>query len=230
MKIVADGFLKFGWAERNNKRTVFGKKPAICFSEQPLYAFIDYVLKRENTFKVDLYGIAFLKSQMYNRFNARPVIYGTTIPKEEKKDEFGNYFIDDFPEEELYRYMLTSIDQLNDWTHEREWRWNDPESKSTLDGLPIWRNSNYDEDYGSDDFFNYETLIIIVKTQQESEKLKELFRKKENPKIYNVDNIKNTFIYIIPEIMQDKASNNKDNQIRLDEIKKSDLISVVERL
>lgn len=64
-KIVQDGYLKGGWSFRSKRNTVFGDKPAVCFTESPLYGFLDYVAKRNYKGAIDSYGIAVKKSQLY---------------------------------------------------------------------------------------------------------------------------------------------------------------------
>lgn len=59
----------------------------------------------------------------------------TMEPKEERRGE--SYWIDGLPEEEQYRYILSSVDEKDDWMHEREWRWADWHEYSSLEGLPL---------------------------------------------------------------------------------------------
>ncbi|MBT1688642.1 hypothetical protein [Dawidia soli] len=65
--IVTSGQINCGWSIRgnNNKRTIFGHKPAICFTDMPLFSFYDYVVKRKDHSKVDFYGVALRKKTMF---------------------------------------------------------------------------------------------------------------------------------------------------------------------
>ena len=229
--IVSDGVLKSGWAERNFKRTVFGTKPAVCFSESPLYAHLDYVIKRNYKDKVDFYGIAFLKADMFNKFKARPIIYGMSTYKEEKIHPSAEYyFIDGLPDEEQYRYMLSAINEKNDWTHEREWRWCDLEDKSKLFGLPVWKNSNYDEMFDSDDYFLFDQIIIVVRSMGEAEMLLAVFATKVDKTVHNLRNVKNTWIYVLPDDSIKLCATSSD-YLRIDDIVvNTDAISVRQHL
>lgn len=61
-RIIHDGFIRSGWSFRNTVPTVYGPYSAICFTEMPLYALIDYANKRQSGSKsVGKYGIAFKK-------------------------------------------------------------------------------------------------------------------------------------------------------------------------
>src|SRR5438309_1192818 len=64
-KIVQDGHFKCGWSFRGSRNTVLGEKPAVCFTETPLYGFLDYVSKRNNRAAIDSYGIFLPKKQLF---------------------------------------------------------------------------------------------------------------------------------------------------------------------
>jgi len=190
-KIINDGYLECGWSIQKGKRTIFGQKPAVCFTEMPLFAFFDYVVKRGDLNCVNNYGIALLTQNLFIR-GARNVLYGTTNYTVEKFDANGNGYLiyynenADAPEvrvfrdDELYRYMLTGIGEKNDWTHEREWRWVDYNNKiKNNQCLPLW---SYQEtsSYGKDlsDFF-WDTIFIIVQYEDEVPIIKSMLSKQK---------------------------------------------------
>ena len=168
-KIIRDGFLKPGWSVRGKakKRTVFGKKPAVCFTEIPLYGFVDYVKKRNNDWLIDYYGIALLRENLFTA-GARNAIYGTTLyPNERLESEF--YTVDWISPEEQYRYILTTgVNSINDWMHEREWRWADHYAiKREAKNLNIWNLENENA--------RFTPIIIILKSKNEIEEILKLF-------------------------------------------------------
>ena len=73
-KIVTDGHIRASWSFRNGKPTIYGPRAAVCFTEMPLYALVDYAKRRRGT-AVDSYAIGLLKSELF-RAGGRPVIYG----------------------------------------------------------------------------------------------------------------------------------------------------------
>lgn len=116
------------WAVRNNRRTIHGDSPAVCFTEMPLAAFIETSKKRSKLGQaISTYGISFLKSEMFD-LGARPVIYGLSINTFDiTTSEKGERIIDvaALPLQEQYRYVTFNPigNKKIDWTHEREWRW-----------------------------------------------------------------------------------------------------------
>jgi hypothetical protein len=169
-QIVTDGYLKGGWSPRSARKTVFGTEPAVCFTETPLNGFLDYVKKRKNLFAIDNYGI-FVKKKDLFLSGGRSVIYGTTLdPKESQQGEY--WFIDGLSQEEQYRYILTKINEKNDWMHEREWRWANWNRKSTLDGLPLWKIGQNEPFPNSS--FRFSPIGIIVKTMQQKQLLEDI--------------------------------------------------------
>jgi hypothetical protein len=148
LRILDDGHLKVSWVYRKGKRTVYGPRGVVCFTEMPLYSMLNYVAERNDKYAVSSYGIAFLKRELFN-VGARPVIYGTSA-----KFSFANpgdpYYLKDcrslatqcgLSPYEQYRYvpMYESFGQFKEWSHEREWRWTaDPTSLSQMPGVAIW--------------------------------------------------------------------------------------------
>lgn len=170
-KILHDGYLKSGWSFRNYKPTIYGPSSAVCFTEMPLYALIDYAHNRSsNSSYVENYGIAFRKNELF-KAGARPVIYGLST-KHIEADENDPFFKSGggalrllsttgtgLSPIEQYRYVYTNLSQNIDWTHEREWRWPLRDEKLGVAGLPFLLC----EDYA--DFFS--EIIIIVSTDTE---------------------------------------------------------------
>lgn len=71
LKILYDGIIRTGWSHRGDSPTIY----AVCFAEMPLYALAKYAIDRGEECKVDQYGIALNRYQLF-RYGARPVIYG----------------------------------------------------------------------------------------------------------------------------------------------------------
>ncbi len=117
------------WSVRGGVRTIYGPRPAVCFSEMPLAAFLESSRKRESEDKkMSTYGLTFNKVGLHER-GANPVIYGLTnrhaFPP--KGEDGGPRILreDQLPLEEQYRYVTyaPSLKVGIDWMHEREWRW-----------------------------------------------------------------------------------------------------------
>jgi hypothetical protein len=193
--IVASGKINPDWAVRNGKRGIYGNYPAVCFTDMPLFSFYQYVKNRHVDSKVDFYGIALSKDQMF-RLGARNVIYGTTNLAEDngEPDSEEKRITPYLPEKEQYRYILTNIDDKNDLPHEREWRWTNQFSKSHDDKFPIWRNNSFNEIYGDLDFDQHKPIFILTASEDEVNEILKLFERFKDPRIYNSHNIKRTYI------------------------------------
>lgn len=171
-RIIHDGFIRSGWSFRNGNPTVYGPYSAVCFTEMPLYALIDYANTRGGYSKyVGSYGIALKKKELFSA-GARSAIYGLSGTKSEAVDENDPLSKTGFRalasrcgigREEQYRYVHTDLDREPpiDWTFEREWRlaikdgrWGD------LPGLPFLLSKN---DYNTP----VNEVIIIVSTDEE---------------------------------------------------------------
>ncbi len=192
--IVESGVINCSWSVRGAKRTIFGSLPAICFTDMPLYSFYKYVVNRNDLSKVDFYGVALSKTTMF-RLGARNVIYGTTSAAEpDFRREGEEMFNENLPESEQYRYMLTNINDINDWTHEREWRWSNRLGLSNGNCLPIWINKDYEKDFGGDPNFSFDRpIFLIVRFDSEVQVLVERFAKFLEPEKYNQFNIGRTY-------------------------------------
>lgn len=121
------------WSVRNKLRTIYGNRPAICFTEMPLAAFLETSKKREDVGQaISSYGLSFLKSELFN-IGTRPVIYGLSTKNLNLRITTKNERLIDesvLPIREQYRYVTfnpSSVKKI-DWTHEREWRYPYPRS------------------------------------------------------------------------------------------------------
>lgn len=74
-RIISDGYIRSGWSFRGGKLTIYGKHSAVCFTEMPLYALINYGKTREDSNLVSSYGIALPKRELF-ALGGRQVIYG----------------------------------------------------------------------------------------------------------------------------------------------------------
>lgn len=131
--ILIEGVLRPGFAARGNppKKTIYGPSPAVCFSEQPLAGFLQYLAARANSSEMDGYGILIHKHDIYAA-GGLPVIYGLGTVKELQP---GHPSYDSLcrlldPSQiglsEQYRYVAFAPNRTPhpiDWSHEREWRW-----------------------------------------------------------------------------------------------------------
>jgi len=131
--ILIEGVLRPGFAARDNppKKTIYGPSPAVCFSEQPLAGFLQYLAARTNSSEMAGYGILIHKHDIFAA-GGLPVIYGLNAVKELQPD---HQFYDSFcrlldPSQidpsEQYRYVTFAPNRKPypiDWSHEREWRW-----------------------------------------------------------------------------------------------------------
>ena len=105
---------------RANYDTIRGDFPAVCFSEQPLSAFLASFFA--NGRRYPRCGIAFEKRHLF-QYGGRPVIYGD-------KDMLDRLHKED-------KYLWFNYDPLRqppiDFTHEREWR-----TKVKICNFPGW--------------------------------------------------------------------------------------------
>ena len=175
LKIIDDGHIRSIWSFRGNRPTIYGPRAAVCFTEMPLYALIDYVKQRADKYNVQPYGISIMKRDAF-RVGARPVIYGLTGDhlEEPKNPNAPASEIRDWPrflkpgcgieEHEQYRYVRFNIGKkgYSDWTHEREWRWCDFEDKYSCPGLPL---------YLEKESHDFSTILIFVPTSEEAQRV-----------------------------------------------------------
>jgi hypothetical protein len=191
--IIATGKIYSGWALRHGKRTIYGSSEAVCFTDMPLFSFYQYVKNRHNETKVYFYGIALDKEKMF-QLGARNVIYGTTNTLEDPRNPLPDESLHTpyLPEKEQYRYILTKINNKNDWTHEREWRWTNQLCESHDNNLPIWRKNALNDD--SSIFDQQKPIIILTALEKEVSDIIAIFKRFTDQRIYNVHNINKTFI------------------------------------
>ena len=193
--IIVSGKISPDWAVKNRKRGIYGNYPAVSFTDMPLFSFYQYVKNRHADSKVDFYGIALSKDQMF-RLGARNVIYGTTNLVEDgvEADSEERRFTAYLPEKEQYRYIFANIDEKNDWIHEREWRWTNQFWKSHDHNLPIWRNNSFNEIFGDSDFDQQKPIFILTAFESEVTEIMKLFERFKDPRVYNTHNIRRTYI------------------------------------
>lgn len=205
-KILHDGVLKTGWSFRKGNATIYGPKSAVCFTEMPLYALIEYSKTRSYSGYIAPYGIAFLKEELFTA-GARPVIYGLSgkhIECEEHDPYFGIGLRTlskscEIGLREMYRYVYTNIKSTNkvDWTHEREWRWADLEDEFYFAGLPI---------YAENDKISFSKIIVFVQSSDEASELMEHLQHLHHSEgtnmglEYNLKTIENTYVLAIDDL------------------------------
>lgn len=178
-KIIRDGYLRAGWAHRNERPTIYGPHPAVCFTEMPLQAFIQYSVQRNDRGNISPYAIAIPRKELFLA-GARPAIYGLSHdPVEASKGD--PLFIPNvrcladkcgLGLTEQYRYVATNLGpgRYSDWTHEREWRWpyNYEGDTEDVPGLPIWLQSSR--------CASFSKVVIIVPTAEERDRLLNLLK------------------------------------------------------
>lgn len=168
-KILDDGHIRATWSFRNEKPTIYGPRAAVCFTEMPLYALLDYARTRADEESVQTYGIAIPKQDLFSA-GARPVIYGLSSDHAEAREGDPYYKVGGrvlahscgIAPHEQYRYVAMSLggEKVIDWSHEREWRWTkrfsgDPD----IPGLSLWLA---DEDH------QFNRIVILVHTAKEA--------------------------------------------------------------
>jgi len=116
--ILKCGYLEPSKAPRGMAKcdTIRGDFPAVCFSEQPLSAFLESFFA--NGWRNPGCGIAFDKRHLF-QYGGRPVIYGD-------KDILDRLHQEDkylwFPYDPLRQNPIDLRPNPIDFTHEREWR------------------------------------------------------------------------------------------------------------
>ena len=121
------GRLYATWSVRKGRRTIHGKRPAVCFTEMPVAAFIEAGRERQAAGQaMSPYGIVFPKAAAF-AVGAGPVIYGLTGDAYAKGGENDTPRLlpaEVLPLTEQYRYVaFNPTHGTLDWSHEREWRW-----------------------------------------------------------------------------------------------------------
>ena len=221
LKILNDGFIRANWSFRQGKATIYGPNPAVCFTEMPLYALIEYANQRGKKDLTNSYGIAILKSEMFAA-GARPVIYGLSGPHVESKkgDLYFGQGMRSLSSEsgigllEQYRYVATNIDGSRriDWMHEREWRW-PLRVTSSLEtpGLSVWL-----EEFRH----NFSKVLVIVQTVEEAKRFIDQAKEYFDGGLNNFDfqfsrkQLLNTSVVSIEELQHPR----KIKTVRLDDL------------
>lgn len=138
---IRQGRLWATWSYRGGERTIYGPRPAVCFTEMPIAAFVEASRARQAAGQaISSYALVFPKRPLFT-VGARPVIYGLSSPAWAYSDphtgerRFSEHVL---PLREQYRHVAfdPSSGRL-DWTHEREWRW--PSEEAPIidpDGIP----------------------------------------------------------------------------------------------
>lgn len=131
--ILVEGALRPAFAVRGavQRATIYGTRPAVCFTEQPLEAFSTYLAERNDPSAMDGYGVLVHKHDVF-AYGGLPVIYGLCANSEAEVGDAaynpGFRCLKEacLPPDEQFRYVAfapTRYPYPMDWTHEREWRW-----------------------------------------------------------------------------------------------------------
>ena len=222
LKIVNDGHIRATWAFRNDRPTIYGPRAAVCLTEMPLYALLDYAKKRAPDV-VGTYAIGVLKQELF-RAGGRPVIYGLSSRHVEAHG--GNQLSRVWPrklhescgisEAEQYRYVSMAMDEDRqiDWSHEREWRWADHKDKCRCPGLPIWL---------SDEPTDITSAYVVVQSSQDAahilRRLQELYDAGANDfdHPFNKGTLQNTKVVCLDELRA-ALSDEDISSLRLEDV------------
>lgn len=177
-KIVHDGFIRSGWSLRNGGPTIYGPSSAVCFTEMPLYALIEYAKTRGSySGYVENYGIAFMKKELFS-VGARPVIYGLSSTHKEVNEnhEWAKYGLRVLHPDcglglyEQYRYINTNLTREPpiDWMHEREWRWPLRDTEKSIAGLSFLLSDAWGPQFTD--------VLLIVNTLEEQDNMLNLIK------------------------------------------------------
>lgn len=224
LRILDDGHIRAGWSMRNGRPTIYGPRPACCFTEMPVYALLEYAKSRAKADSVNDYGIALLKSELFAA-GGRPVIYSlSSIHLEQHNVKTWPRILDrqcGIAEWEQYRYVAMSLgqDRWIDWSHEREWRWADMHDCVECPGFPIWY----------DDESNHLTrAIVIVRTDAEAQRILDKLRElmdagcDEYTNPYNCRMLERTRILVPDDVLAN--GNRTSTTLKLDDIPLRELV------
>lgn len=114
------------WSYRGGRPTIYGRSPAVCFTDMPLAAFVQTSDERRARGEhIGRYAFMIPKEPMF-RLGALPVVYGSSEEAREKTGTEPYRVLENILDpSEQFRYVAYNIghDRTIDWTHEREWRW-----------------------------------------------------------------------------------------------------------
>ena len=171
-KIISDGHIRSTWAFRNGRPTIYGPRAAVCVTEMPLHALVDYAKRRKSTV-VECYAVGLLKSEFFAA-GGRPAIYGLSRERTRRHPSCPKWprKLDNscgIAESEQYRYVATAISDGRriDWTHEREWRWVDHRDSCWCPGLPVWLAGQP---------HSFSQALVVVPTTEEAEGILDLLK------------------------------------------------------
>ena len=221
-KILDDGHIRATWAYRRQKPTIYGPRAAVCLTEMPLYALIEYAQTRNQEDSVAKYGIALPKNELFIA-GARPVIYGLSSDHKEAGSEDSFYqqgcrMLSDYcgiAPCEQYRYVAMNLDKDRhiDWSHEREWRWTKNFSNfPDIPGLSVWLK---------EESYNFSKILLIVQTKKEAEELLNNLKGFDDNPYTKYDlpisrkAVANTRVIALQELTEDFANN---RNLRIEDI------------
>ncbi|HTS18033.1 MAG TPA: hypothetical protein VMP11_10710 [Verrucomicrobiae bacterium] len=218
LRIIDDGHIRAGWSMRGGQPTIYGPRPACCFTEMPLYALLNYARERSDNQAVDVYGVAILKSELFEA-GGRPVIYGLSgihreIPAKERWPRMLHSSCG-IAESEQYRYVAMNLgsDRRIDWSHEREWRWADVQDRCDCPGLSVWLQ---------DDAVRFSRAVVIVRTRDEAERVLDEIAQRIDAKSHNYDYqynrvaLQSTRVLVLDEAL--KEAGRSEFTLRLDDM------------
>ncbi len=154
ISIINTGVIVPNWAFGKGTPTIYGCYPAVCFTEQPLWAFNHYVTTRNDPTNVTGYGLLLHKNDLFAS-GGLPVIYGVEkilcFNKGEIGYQEGKRIIkpEYFPYDEQYRFVNYNPNRDSypiDWTFEREWRWSDKNDTANIGGYPLSGRTTFSSD------------------------------------------------------------------------------------
>lgn len=162
---LRSGKLWATWSIRSHKRTIYGPRPAICFTEMPIAAFLEAGnIRWQRGEAMSQLAFVFPKKHLF-KLGARPVISGLDSSQKVStiEDEDGSRILseDILPLKEQYRYITFNIGGSKniDWSHEREWRW--PYSGD----MPTY---NEEDELPGLNFHEIEGMGVIVKNENQA--------------------------------------------------------------
>jgi hypothetical protein len=218
-KILHDGHIRAGWSFRGGRATIYGPRPAVCFTEMPLHALLNYAARRRDAKNVTVYGVCLPKHEVFAA-GARPVIYGLTGKHKEitRRATWPRILAAEcgIAEHEQYRYVAMNLRARVpvDWSHEREWRWCDANDGMLVPGLPIWLAGLP---------HHFSQALILVNTSDEAEgflnKIKQLHDagRSDFGDEYDRELLRNTGVIAIEEVVK-AVGPERVGTIRIEEI------------